>query len=151
MLLDLQLNRFKGQLKIRKSAEGKFFIFDPIRKKELVLLPEEFVRQLIIIYFNTDLSISLNRIQVEKQLIINKMTKRYDIIVYDSNYSPILLVECKSYKIKLNQNTFRQIAAYNLKLKVPFLLISNGIESYLCEMDYENKKFSFLDHFPNLK
>ena len=150
MLLDLKLNRFKDLLDLRRNNE-KTVVFDPIRKKEIILLPEEMVRQLILQFLLSDQQLSSKKIQVEKKLVVNKTTKRCDIIVYGENYEPVLLVETKSHKVKLNQAAFRQIAAYNIACKVPYLMISNGIETYLCKMEYEKNNFKFLGEFPNLR
>ena len=150
MQVDLKLERFKDFLDIRKSSSGKDMIFDPLRKKELVLLPEETVRQLLIQYLLKDRDISDKKIQIEKKLSINKMVKRYDLIVYDKLYNPVLLVECKSYKLKIQQANFDQLARYNIALKVPYLMLTNGLRSYLCKMDYQANDYMFLNEFPDL-
>ena len=87
-------------------------------------------------------------LNVEKTLKINGLTKRYDIVIYQPNGSIFLLVECKSPQIKISQNTFNQIARYNLTLKAQFLMVTNGLNHYFCKMDFENEKYIFLNELP---
>ena len=79
---------------------------------------------------------------------INGLTKRYDIVVYQPDGSIFLLVECKQPKIEINQNTFDQIARYNLVLKAKYLMVTNGLNHYFCQMDFENEKYVFLRELP---
>jgi len=90
-----------------------------------------------------------NRIAVEKSLTINELPKRFDLLIYDKNTHPYLLVECKAPEVKINQKTFDQISQYNFQLKVPFLLVTNGITTYCCQMDYEKKTFEFISNIPD--
>ncbi len=149
MSIDLQLIRFKDRL-ITKVKDGKSFILDPIRKKYIVLTPEEMTRQLIVCYLIEDLKYSPNLIQLEKKINVNKLARRYDLIAYDRSLKPYLLLECKSHKIKIAQTTFDQIANYNLSVKAPYLLISNGIEAYCYHIDYDTRKITALDTIPQL-
>ena len=80
---------------------------------------------------------------------INDRLKRFDILVYDENTKPQLLVECKAPNVKLTEDTFHQIANYNLALQVRYLLVTNGIDSYCCEMDYLKQSFEFLPEVPS--
>lgn len=147
MLLDIDLSTFQNALKIKKEA-GKTYIYAPIRKKFLVLQPEELVRQLMLCYLIQDRAYNKNFIRTEQGLKVNKLFKRCDILIYDKNLNPYLLVECKSSKVKISQNTFEQIARYNLPLKVKYLVVTNGPQTYCCQMDYDLKKYIFLDHIP---
>ena len=88
-------------------------------------------------------------INVEKELIINDLKKRYDIVVFNPDGSIHLIVECKSAKITINQDTFDQIARYNLSVNATFLMVTNGINHYYCQMDFENEAYSFLKDIPN--
>lgn len=146
-MLDLELHRFKVHLQT-KQEDGKPYVYDPIRKKYLVLQPEEIVRQLLIQYFVQEQKISINRIAVEFGIEVNQLKKRCDLMVFNAQTEPFLLVECKSPKIKINQATFEQIARYNLSLKVPYLLVTNGLQSYSCRIDFENQSYDFLDYIP---
>lgn len=146
MLIELDLLAYQSQLK-QKKENGQRFIFDPIRRKYLVLAPEELVRQLIILYL-LDQGYNKNRIRSEMGLQVNELYKRCDILLYDKALNPFMLVECKAPKVKVDQSTFEQIARYNLPLKVRYLLVTNGLHTYCCEMDYEKQSYTFLPQIP---
>ena len=131
-----------------KSTENKVSIFDVIRKKFIILQPEEWVRQHCIHYLINVKKFPLSLINVEKELIINGLKKRYDIVVYNSDGSIHLIVECKSYKVEINQNTFDQIARYNLTLDANYLMVTNGINHYYCQMNMEEERYAFLRDIP---
>lgn len=134
-----------------KSNENKVSIFDEIRKKFIVLQPEEWVRQHCVQYLIQNKNYPKSLINVEKELKVNGLTKRYDIVVFNSDGSIHLIVECKSHKIKIDQSTFDQIARYNLTLNASFLMVTNGINHYYCMMDFENKRYEFLRDIPDYK
>jgi len=134
-----------------KSNENKTLIFDIIRKKYVVLTPEEWVRQNFIAFLMKEKKYPPSLIAVEKQLSIHNRKKRTDILIFNSNGEPDIIVECKAPKIKINQNTFDQIARYNLKLKANFLIVTNGLEHFYCKMDFENETYVFLKEIPNYK
>lgn len=134
-----------------KSTENKVSIFDIIRKKFVSLQPEEWVRQHCVHYLITEKKYPKSLINVEKTLTINGLKKRYDIVVFKTNGSIQLIVECKSPKININQNTFDQIARYNLTLNASYLMITNGINHYYCQMNAEAQKYEFLKDVPNYK
>ena len=131
-----------------KNSENKAVIFDEIRKKFIFLTPEEWVRQHVIQFLLQEKKYPKSLLNVEKTLKINGLTKRYDIVIYQPNGSIFLLVECKSPQIKISQNTFNQIARYNLTLKAQFLMVTNGLNHYFCKMDFENEKYIFLNELP---
>ena len=145
--LDIDFSEYKEFLKIKKE-EGKHYIFDPIRKKYLVLQPEEIVRQLVLQYLMQAKNYCKNHIQVERLFTVNTRRKRCDILIFDEQTQPYLLVECKSAKIDITQDTFDQIARYNLELKVPYLLLTNGLTTYCCRMNHETESYDFLDNIP---
>lgn len=132
-----------------KNSENKISIFDEIRKKFVILQPEEWVRQHCVHYLMTEKKYPKSLINVEKELIINDLKKRYDIVVFNPDGSIHLIVECKSAKITINQDTFDQIARYNLSVNATFLMVTNGINHYYCQMDFENEAYSFLKDIPN--
>ena len=132
-----------------KSKENKTYIFDPIRKKWLVLNPEEWVRQHCIQFLLKTKNVPLGFIQVEKKLNVNNTEKRYDLVVFKPDHSIDLLVECKSPKVKITQKTFDQIARYNLVLKSDYLMLTNGSNHFFCKMDFEKRKYLFLPDLPN--
>ncbi len=150
MNIQLNLLDYQSELKIKKE-DGKRYLFDPIRKTYLVLTPEEMVRQLLIQYLLAERNISKNRLALERALKVNTMTRRWDLMIYRQDMTPWLLVECKAPEVKITQSVFEQISAYNLTLRVPYLLVTNGIDTYCCEMDYEGETFKFLEKVPDLK
>jgi hypothetical protein len=132
-----------------KNSENKHYIFDEIRKKFIVLQPEEWVRQHCVSYLIQYKKYPKSLINVEKELKVNGLSKRYDIVVYNSNGSIHLIVECKSPKITINQDAFDQIAQYNLTLNATFLMVTNGINHYYCAMDFEDERYQFLKDIPD--
>lgn len=150
MFVDLNLNSFKSNLEIR-SHSGKPSLFDPIRKKEIVLTPEEYVRQLFIQYILTEQNISPTKILVEKEITLANRKKRFDIVILDNQNEPHILIECKSHKEALDNKVFNQAGYYNLSLSAKYIIITNGPKTLISEIDFENKSYSFLDHFPNIE
>jgi len=134
-----------------KNNENKRFIFDEIRKKFMVLQPEEWVRQHCVQYLMEERNYPKSLINVEKELKVNGLKKRYDIVVYNSDGSIQLIVECKAPSITINQSTFDQIARYNLALNAKYLMITNGINHYYCTMDFKEERYHFLKDIPNYK
>ncbi|MEE9364325.1 MAG: type I restriction enzyme HsdR N-terminal domain-containing protein [Cellulophaga sp.] len=132
-----------------KNSENKVYIFDVIRKKFMILQPEEWVRQHVLQNLILDKKYPISLINVEKQLKINKLTKRYDIVVFNPDASINILVECKSPKIKITQAVFDQIARYNMQLKAEYLMVTNGLEHFFCKMDFIKEKYSFLKQIPD--
>lgn len=131
-----------------KDENNKRFIFDLIRKKYLVFEPEEMIRQLVLIYLIEELRYNGTRISVERGLKVITHDKRCDILVYDRAVKPWLLVECKSHNVKVDYPVFSQIARYNLTLKVKYLMVTNGTDTYCCRIDYQEERFEFLPGIP---
>ncbi len=115
----------------------------------MVLQPEEWVRQHCVHYLISEKKYPKSLINVEKELTLNGLKKRYDIVVFNPDGSIHLIVECKASKITINQDTFDQIARYNLTLKATYLMVTNGINHYYCQMDFENEKYTFLKNIPD--
>lgn len=132
-----------------KNSENKVAIFDEIRKKFVILTPEEWVRQNVVRFLLEEKKYPKSYINVEKLIKINDLSKRYDIVVFQPNGEIFLLIECKAPEVKISQQTFDQIARYNLVLKAKHLMITNGLNHYFCQMDFENEKYSFLRDLPN--
>lgn len=139
----LQLEFPNYTFKIKNNGNGDY-IFDEIRKKYIKLTKEEWVRQNCVKFLINEKNFSSVLINIEKTIKINKLSKRYDIVVYKPDGGIKLLVECKSPEIKINQKTFDQIAVYNMNLKSEQLMVTNGLEHYYCEINYENKCYTFL-------
>lgn len=144
----LQFPRYQFRF---KNSENKVAIFDEIRKKFIILTPEEWVRQHVVHYLLYEKKYPKSWINVEKRIKINGLTKRYDVVVYNAEGSIFLLVECKAPEIKISQHTFDQIARYNLALKANYLMVTNGLDHYFCQMDFENECYHFLQDLPNPK
>jgi len=132
-----------------KNSENKVHIFDEIRKKFVVLHPEEWVRQHTLQFLIHQKKYPKSHINVEKQLTINSLKKRYDIVIFDTTGAITLLVECKAPTIKITQDAFDQIARYNMQLNAHYLMVTNGMDHYYCKMDYTAEKYRFLEHIPD--
>lgn len=132
-----------------KKDENKFLILDEIRKKFVVLTPEEWVRQHIIKYLINQKHYPSGRIGVEVSLKVNKTSKRSDIVVFDKSGNPFLIVECKATDVEISSKVFEQIATYNIQFQAPYLFVSNGLEHYFCEIDIVNKSFRFIRDIPD--
>ncbi|MGW9686388.1 type I restriction enzyme HsdR N-terminal domain-containing protein [Flagellimonas sp. 2504JD1-5] len=132
-----------------KNSENSIHIFDLIRKKFVLLQPEEWVRQHVLHFLIFTKNYPKSLINVEKQLTINNLKKRYDIVVFKPNGSINVLVECKAPEINIDQTTFDQIAQYNLSLEADYLMVTNGMEHYYCKMDFKREKYMFLKEIPD--
>ena len=143
-----QLNLPKVALKT-KSVEGTIQVFDVIRKKYFVLTPEEWVRQHFIHYLNNEKNYPMGLMGVEKMVKYNALKTRADIMLYTTEGKAKMIVECKAPNVKITQDTFNQIAKYNFKLKVPFLVVTNGMQHFCCKMDYEKNTNRFLEEVPD--
>lgn len=132
-----------------RVVDGVQQIFDVIRRKWLILTPEEWVRQHLIQYLILEKNCPVGLISVEKGLEFNGMKRRYDLVVFSRNALPVLLAECKAPEIPITQDVFDQAARYNMVMHVPFLMITNGLKHYCCHIDLEKKSYSFLQEIPD--
>lgn len=132
-----------------KNSENKMAIFDEIRKKFIILTPEEWVRQHVVRFLLEEKQYPKSLINVEKVLFVNGLRKRYDVVVFNPDGSIQILVECKAPEVKITQMTFDQIARYNMTMKSTYLMVSNGLNHYFCQMDYENEKYDFQSELPD--
>ena len=145
MMEDLVFPPFEHNL---SSLKGKTTIFDIIRKKHVVLTPEEWIRQHLVHYLVNTMNYPRSLISVEDGLTVNRMQKRSDVIVYDRQGGAFLLVECKSAKVKISQKVMDQLSVYNQKYKAKYLALTNGMKVFLCKMNYESRSVEFLNSFP---
>lgn len=143
----IELNLPEIDCNIRKK-EGKFEIFDIIRKKYIFLTPEEWVRQHILHFLIFQHNYPKSLIRVESGLKYNQMKKRSDILVYNRLGQPFLIVECKSFDIKINQSAVDQVSVYNKQLGAQYIMVSNGLMHFCCEFDHAAGKMNFIDSFP---
>ncbi|MCB4808631.1 type I restriction enzyme HsdR N-terminal domain-containing protein [Tamlana sp. 62-3] len=132
-----------------KNNENKVSIFDSIRKKFVILQPEEWVRQHCVNFLIKEKNYPISLINVEKEIKINQLKKRYDIVIFKPDGSIHLIVECKAPKVNITQSTFDQIARYNLKLNADYLMVTNGLNHYYCAMDLKNECYNFLTDIPS--
>ncbi len=132
-----------------KASENKRLIFDIVRKKYVVLTPEEWVRQHCIHFLHFEKKYPVSLMAVEKQVKINSLTRRTDIVIYNREGKPSIVVECKAPEVSISQGTFDQIARYNLELNAMFLMVTNGLHHYNCVMDHEQQTYLFLQELPN--
>jgi len=131
-----------------KNRENKLLIFDVIRKKFVVLTPEEWVRQHVIHFLHHQEQIPLSMINVEKQISLHHTKKRFDIVVFKNDGSIFLIVECKAPDIPISQSAFDQVARYNTALGSAFIMVTNGIEHYYAVIDGEAGTYNFLRTLP---
>jgi len=132
-----------------KLIEQRKYIFDFIRKKYVILTPEEWVRQNFLKYLVEEKKYPASLIVVEKEFKLNNLSKRSDAVVYNKSGNPFLIVECKAANVKIDQNVFDQIARYNMVLNVDLLVVSNGLQHFCCKLDMENDTYYFLKEIPD--
>ena len=126
-------------------------IFCEVRKKFLKLTPEEWVRQNFIQYLNKEKKYPMGLMGVEKMVKYNNLKTRADIVLYNTKGEAETIVECKSPNIKITQDAFYQISRYNSRLKVKYLIVTNGMKHYCCQMDYKENGHVFLEEIPKYK
>ena len=124
-------------------------IFDFLRRKFVALTPEEWVRQHFTHYLVEHKGYPKALLGNEIELHIGDEKLRCDTLLYNKEAQPRMIIEYKAPTIPIQQKTFDQIAAYNLLLKVDYLVISNGLEHYCCQMDYEQRQYRFLPDIPD--
>ena len=142
------LNLPPYDIKIRES-EGKRLIFDMLRRKYVVLTPEEWVRQHFVHYLIEHKHYPSTLLANEVKLQVGNKVLRADSVLYDRLLHPRMIVEYKAPHIAISQKTFDQISVYNLLLKVDYLVVSNGLNHYVCKMDYDQQKYLFLEDIPD--
>ena len=141
------LNLPKTEFKIISRGE-KLNIFDILRRRYVTLTPEEWVRQHFIHFLIKYKGYPAARLGNEISLDLNGTRKRCDSVLYDKEAHPIMIIEYKAPHIPITQETFQQISRYNMKLHVPWLIVSNGMEHYCCQVDYEKGEYHFLSDIP---
>lgn len=113
-----------------KKEEGREFIFDQLRKKWILLTPEEWVRQNFVQYLLQVKKIPAALIAIEKEIQLGELRKRFDILVYSKDHQPWLMVECKSMEVKLDNTVLEQLLRYNVSVPVSYLVITNGTDCF---------------------
>ncbi len=128
------------------SNEGQPRLWDPVRRKWAAHTPEELVRQLFLRYLLTELSAA--RIGIERSFQVHGRTRRFDLVIFSRALAPLLLAEFKRPDIRLDQAVFEQAALYNFALRAPFLLMSNGLETYCCSVDFNSGRLVYAEELP---
>lgn len=131
-----------------KNRENKIHIFDEIRKKFVLLTPEEWVRQHCLHFLIYHKGYPVTLIQMEKEIKLNGLSRRYDLVVFEPDGQIRLAVECKRPEVKITQEVFDQLARYNLILKAPLLFLTNGLEHYVAEVNQKEQRYRFLPELP---
>lgn len=144
-----RLNLPEYPAKLRTAKDGKHEIHDPVRRKFVRLTPEEWVRQHFVNFMVAHHGYPSSLIHVEASLTYNHLTKRSDIVVYSRQGKPLMAVECKAPSVEITQKTFSQLAMYNFTLGVPYMVLTNGLQHYICRMEPEKGSYSFLGEFPD--
>lgn len=142
-----KLNLPEYSFRFKNSGE-KVFIFDSLRKKFVRLTPEEWVRQNFIRFLIAEKSYAPALLAVESSVNVNNNPQRADLVVFDRRGNPVLVAEFKAPNVKITQQAFDQIARYNMRLNVKFLIVSNGLQHFCCHIDFENGTYFFLPDIP---
>ncbi len=144
----IQLNLPPYQLRVRET-NGRKQILDILRRKYVALTPEEWVRQHFIHYLIDHKGYPAPLLANEVPLQVGEKKVRADSVLYDNQLRPRMIIEYKAPTIPLTQKVFEQISVYNLLLHVDYLIISNGIDTYICKMDYDSQTYTFLEAIPD--
>lgn len=142
-----QLHLPAAELKIIQK-ENKPYVFDILRKKYILITPEEWVRQHFVHFLIQHKEFPKSLMANEVLLHLNGMQRRCDTVVYQRDLKPKLIIEYKAPHIKIDQKVFNQISRYNFVLQVDYLIVSNGLQHYYCKMDYTNKSYTFMPEIP---
>lgn len=124
----------------QRDKDGRTEVFDPIRKKWLVLTPEERVRQQLILFLLNIKKIPISHLSVEKAITVNGMTKRYDLVVFGEDLKPQMVIECKAPEVEITQAVIEQAGRYNKTLRAPILGVTNGSTHYFFTIDFETEE-----------
>ncbi len=144
----ISLNLPSFDIKIRREG-NRAVVLDPLRRRWVALTPEEWVRQHFVNLLVSEKHYPATLVANEVQLSVGEKVMRADTVVYDRNLRPRMIVEYKAPTVAITQKVFDQISVYNLLLRVDYLAVSNGRQHYVCRMDYDNEKYSFLEDLPD--
>ena len=130
------------------DSNGQLTLFDEIRKKHVIITPEEWVRQHFVQYLINQKKYPRSLIKLEGGLRLNGLPKRTDISVFNPAGEKILMVECKAPSVNINQKVFDQVARYNITHKIAILAVTNGLQHYYCTIDFEKQGYQFIENLP---
>ncbi|MCX4276362.1 MULTISPECIES: type I restriction enzyme HsdR N-terminal domain-containing protein [Muribaculum] len=144
----MELNLPSFDIRLQRDDEG-VKIFDRLRKKFIILTPEEWVRQHFVNYLINHKGFPESLMANEIGITLNGTRRRCDTVVFDKHGSPMVIVEYKASSIVISQSTFDQIVRYNMVLHARYLIVSNGMNHYCCRIDYDNMSYDFLKEVPD--
>lgn len=144
------LNLPSFDAKIRKKGSG-YEIFDPLRRKYLVLTAEEWVRQHFVHYLITEKRYPASLIANETSLKLNSLTRRCDTVVYNRRLEPVMIIEYKEPQVPVTQEVFDQVARYNSVLRVQHIVVSNGMQHYCYRLNHDDLSYQFLTEIPQFR
>ena len=144
----MTLNLPPAELRL-SQRNGQTMVFDFLRRRYIKLTPEEWVRQHFVHYLVHHKGYPQELLANEVSLVLNTTSKRCDTVLYDKEARPLAIMEYKAPSIQLTQKTFDQISRYNIVMRVPFLMVSNGLQHYCCRVDYETNVCTFLPEIPS--
>jgi len=132
-----------------KREKDKLYIFDDFRKKWIVLTPEEWVRQHLLMFLIKNKNYPKSLIAIERLVNVNGLSQRFDAVLFNSSAQPIAVIECKAPSIKITDSTLAQAIRYNATIKAPYLILTNGLETFCGVIDLEKNNFSYLKDIPD--
>jgi hypothetical protein len=144
LLMQIDFSNIQLQL---KNEEGRVYVFDPIRKKWLVLTPEEHVRQCMIHYLTVTLAYPKSLLSVEKKILVAGLAKRFDIVVYDRSHTPWMLIECKAPEVQITESTLHQLLSYHNTMQCNYWVLTNGHQTYCADATQQNN-IKWIDALP---
>lgn len=143
------LNLPPRSLPLTQNADGTITVFDPLRRKSVMLTPEEWVRQHFVSYLVSDLGYPAGLIGNEVSLNLNGLRRRCDSIVWrQSDAAPLMLIEYKAPRVRITAKVFDQITRYNMVFQAPYLIVSNGMTHHCCKIDLQTGAYEFLPEIP---
>lgn len=128
---------------------GKHKIFDPVRRKYLVLTPEEWVRQHFLQFLINEKNYPQGLFKIESGVNHHQRNGRFDALIYGTDGKPLVLIECKAPSVPISKETFYQIGRYNSTLQVPFLVVTNGLEHFFVEINVDENRMKILKDIPD--
>lgn len=146
----LPLNLPNFDIKVKKTAE-QLLVWDEARRKYVALTPEEWVRQHFVHFLIAEKGYRQELIANEVSISLNGTAKRCDTVIFDRQLTPLVVVEYKAPSVPITPKVFEQIVRYNMVLHVQYLIVSNGMRHFCCQIDYETRSYRFLKEIPNAK
>ena len=146
-----KLNLPAYKFRISGTQKNNLQIFDSFRKKFISLTPEEWVRQHILRFLTEEKNVPESLVSVEAGISINRLVKRYDALIYERNGKPWMIVECKAPSVAINQSVFDQVVVYNQTVHAKYILVTNGLKHYCCEVSNTKQQVQFLNNIPDFE